>query len=165
MKNEKFIFNPIFKQCFILSFGFVFFLVVLSSCSVSKEIEKNTVLTTIQEKIDVDTTIKILNPIKQSFDSAKISDTIKIITKDYSIISYADTLSKKIFTKVKPIKKKIDVPIKIQKLKTITEKKKTYSKKVERKNYALVYLLSISFIGFIIAILGRYLLKKIFEKW
>jgi len=144
---------------------FTFLLIGVYSCTTSKNIERNTILETTKTKRYIDTTFNFVNPIKPKVDSAKFTDTLRIITKDYEIKTFVDTTKKKVYTKVKPTKKVIPIPIKIKEETEKVKEEKNYTKTVERNFKELEKLIGFVLIGFIFALVIRYYLKKFLEKW
>lgn len=111
------------------------------SCS---PLKRQRTITEITEIIKVDTIIKIQVDTITYYNYSQIYDTVKLETKHFKIISYVDTITKKIFIEgqAKPFEQTISID-----KKTTT---KTEVKKTERQSNILLYIFGGLIIGLII---------------
>jgi hypothetical protein len=96
-----------------------------------------------KETRELDTTLKVLNPISATLKTANLYDTLKIKNRHYTIISYLDLSSNRITTEVKPKSDSIPIRIKFKETKESQLNSHVYTKAVKREFTKLINLLKI----------------------
>jgi len=121
----------------------IFFAVALFGCSTTKNVESQTGYKRVTSSRYVDTTLRMVNPIRPKEMRAEKGKINKIVTSTYTAISYTDSETGENVMYVAPTKDTIDVKVKVKATSTIEERKvdqKTVKAAINYMDRAIVFI-------------------------